>query len=103
MNTIPLNRERRKMNKKNKTKTFLFLSTVILVFLTFLAVKFLAQEQECDDTSENFTEHFNTTEFKDPTSSVSNWGNGFITLNRLGANFSVANPTAMQFTMGLPV
>ncbi len=92
MTTIRLKRERRKMSRVNKIKTLVFLLAIILVFL---AVKFLAQEQECNDTSENFVEHFNTTEYKDPSSSVSNWGGGFITLNRLGANFSVANPNAM--------
>ena len=66
-----------------------------LVIAGFFAVKFYAQQAcvEIPATAEPKPESFNTKTYKDEAlCSVSHWGDGYITLNRLGANFTVANP-----------
>ncbi len=73
--------------KKNKIKPFLilFLGTV---FVLFMAVSYWAEE--CTETIESHTENFETTEYKDEDiSSVDHWGEGYITMNKKGANFSI--------------
>ena len=79
------------MRKKFK---LMFLISIIIIVLV-LSIKFLAQE-ECVEYNGIFTETFDTTEYKDfQNSSVAHWGDGYITLNRLGAQFEVAEPTGM--------
>jgi len=80
------------MKEKKKILAFIFPLILAIVFFT---VKFWAQEPECSETVEDFIESFDTTDYKDPISSVGNWGNGYITLNRKGANFNVANPNSI--------
>jgi hypothetical protein len=67
----------------------------ILVIGGFFAAKFYAQVV-CVEHPASFTESFDSpTTYKDdspgppPACSVSHWGEGYITLNRLGANFTV--------------
>ncbi|MBU1186221.1 MAG: VCBS repeat-containing protein [Acidobacteria bacterium] len=56
---------------------------------------FQAQET-CTEFSGFFTENFNTTDYKDTiNSSVSDWPNGPVSLNYLGANFQVTEPSGM--------
>ena len=80
------------MSKKKKI-TLLFFPIIIIIAL--FAVRFWAQEPECTETNENFDESFNTTEYKDPESSVDHWGEGYVSLNRIGANFNITNPNSM--------
>jgi len=80
------------MRKKWK---LIFLTFPIIILIFILYIKFWAQE-ECSEYQGIFTESFDTTEYKDfENSSVAHWGDGYITLNRLGAQFEVAEPTGM--------
>jgi hypothetical protein len=77
---------------KNKRKTKVFFIPIIIVFSLFV-LKFWAQE--CVENVGSFTESFADTVYKDPASSVDHWGDGYITLNKLGANFTV--PDSLDF------
>jgi len=82
----------RQNKKKIKRTVFYFLLTLIGIFFS---LRFWAQ-QECIEYPGVFSESFDNTEFRDGAqSSVSNWGGGYITLNRLGANFKITNPNGM--------
>lgn len=68
---------------------------LFLLIAIFLAVKFWAQQQ-CTEYTEDFTENFDTTTYKDAQNSqIDMWPPGPIRLPRLGANFEVAQPTGM--------
>jgi hypothetical protein len=77
----------------------------VLLFLAIsgiIGLKFWAQVSECVEHAFGFTESFNNTDFKDEdNSSVAHWSDGppvdltgYITLNKLGSDFAVANPGA---------
>ncbi|MFW6128972.1 MAG: PilC/PilY family type IV pilus protein [Candidatus Aminicenantaceae bacterium] len=81
--------------KKNKIKIrkglILFLGTV---FVLFMAVSYWAEE--CTETTLSHIENYETIEYKDEdNSSVEHWGEGYITLNRLGASFPDPQSTNM--------
>jgi hypothetical protein len=77
------------MNKIRK-KAGLFIP--VFIAIAFLALKFWAQE-DCVEHSLNFAETFGTTTYKDvANSSVDHWGQGYITLNNIGASFWQQNP-----------
>jgi len=83
------------MNKK--IKKYMVFSFVALAFL-FTAFHFWAQSEseECTEYSVTVTETFENTTYKnEDKTSVAHWGDGYITLNYLGANFAVAQPSAM--------
>ncbi|HEX9902528.1 MAG TPA: VCBS repeat-containing protein, partial [Acidobacteriota bacterium] len=65
--------------------------------LLFLAWPFQGQlAPTCTESTDTFLENFDTTNYKNaPLSSVSNWPAGPITLNQLGANFDIVQPTGM--------
>ena len=51
---------------------------------------------ECVERTIRFLEPFDETTFRDAdTTSVDHWGEGYITLNRLGADFTITNPSYM--------
>ncbi|MFQ6108969.1 MAG: PilC/PilY family type IV pilus protein, partial [Candidatus Aminicenantales bacterium] len=78
---------------KRKKTMMLFLPIVAVILI--LAVNFMAQE-ECDEYSGSFSENFDTEDYKDiRNSSVANWPPGPISLNYLGANFQVTEPSGM--------
>ena len=82
-------RQYRKKIKRIAFPIFIFLVAVIF------SLRFWAQE-DCVEYPGIFSESFDNTEFKDEAqSSVANWGGGYITLNRLGANFKITNPNGM--------
>jgi hypothetical protein len=82
-----MNINRKKKNLKRMVFTFLF-----LLIASILTIKFWAQEEIIEYTA-IFNESFNTTDYKDQTlSSVAHWGEGYITLQKIGGNFSVRNP-----------
>lgn len=85
-----------------KAKKIALVFPVILLFAIF-AVQFWAQE-ECDETREDFDDKFNTVEWKDEGNSSVFWegggavdpqDNGIIRLNKVGANFDIAEPNGM--------
>jgi hypothetical protein len=77
------------MNKFRKNAGLFF---PILITIAFLALRFWAQE-ECVEHSLNFAETFGNTTYKDAAnSSVDHWGDGYITLNNIGASFWQQNP-----------
>ncbi len=84
--------------KTNAKKIALIIPVMFLI--VFFTIKFWAQE-ECVEIRENFQDSFDTTEWKDHENSSVYWpgagfaGSGEITLNRLGANFAVAEPNGM--------
>ncbi len=83
---------REEAEMKNKMRVWVVLiSALVLV----IAVRFWAQEI-CTEYEGFFTENFDTVDYKDiPHSSVAHWPSGPVTLNFLGANFQVAEPTGM--------
>jgi hypothetical protein len=70
---------------------FGFAMTFVIVLALFTAVHW-AQEVLCPENTDKFSESFSTTDYKDPTTSVDHWGEGYITLNKLGSNFEISNP-----------
>jgi len=80
-----------------KTKKILIFVIPICLVLGLLSAWFWAQEdpEECEEVRINFTDTFDSTDYKDPGSSVRWDGDGVITLNYLGANFSVIEPSGM--------
>jgi len=72
----------------NKTKKTLILAGCFIIVASGLK---WAQEL-CVEHTGTFIESFENVDYKDPSSSVAHWGEGYITLNRLGANFDVAIP-----------
>jgi hypothetical protein len=78
------------MNKLGKTwrKAFLLLVVTAVAFVGL----FYAQDV-CQEISGIFTEYFDNTTYKDePLTSTSHWGEGYITLNKLGSNFTMTVP-----------
>jgi hypothetical protein len=64
----------------------------ILALVGFLSVWDWAQEQ-CVEFFASFAESFDDTDFRDAdNTSVDHWGDGYITLNNLGADFAIRNP-----------
>ncbi|MFO7980090.1 MAG: VCBS repeat-containing protein, partial [Candidatus Aminicenantes bacterium] len=80
----------RRLRKKN-----IFLPILFLIFMGLIYIFISAQEETCEEELFTFTDHFDTTDFKAPQSTVSWTGNGEITLNWLGANFQVTEPSGM--------
>jgi hypothetical protein len=67
----------------------------ILVAIGIFAAWVRAQ-QPCVERILQFREPFDTTTYRDlDNTSVDHWGEGYITLNKLGADFSVSNPRYM--------
>jgi len=54
----------------------------LIFFLVVLLSTALFVWGKIKETKATFIENFNTTDYMDPTSTVSNWGNGFITLHK---------------------
>jgi Neisseria PilC beta-propeller domain len=69
----------------------------LLVIAGFFAVKFYAQQEPtCTEHLGTFTESFDNTTYKDVgLSSVDHWGQGYITLNKVGSNWLVENPVSI--------
>lgn len=87
---------------KKKAKKIALVFPVLLLFVIF-AVQFWAQE-ECDEIRENFEDTYSTVEWKDEDNSSVFWvgggavdpqDNGIIRLNKVGANFDIAEPNGM--------
>ena len=81
------------MSGLRKKKIFVPIILSLLIGIVFIFV--WAQEDECEEERINFTDTFDTTEWKAPQSTVTWTGNGEITLNWLGANFQVTEPAGM--------
>ncbi len=80
---------------KKLRKKSIFVLPVFIVFC-LLAVKFWAQEEDCDEDRFNFNETYDTTTYKDLANTSAHWvGNGIVRLSNLGANFSVVEPSGM--------
>lgn len=80
------------MNFKKRAAGLFFL---ILAGIAFLAVRFSAQEA-CTEFPISFTETFDSTTYRDAnTTSVDHWGDGYITLNKLGAQFTAGTPAVI--------
>lgn len=87
------------MNKKKRAAGLYFSIFLFLLVIGFIALRFWAQEA-CVEHPLSFAETFNTTDFEDiANSSVAHWTNGpppdlpgYVSLNRIGAEFMVRNP-----------
>jgi outer membrane protein assembly factor BamB len=80
------------MTKKTKIKLWIL---PLVVILAFIAIHLRAQQQ-CNEYTGNHTEDFSTLTYKDHAwCSVRNWTPAPITLNYLGANFEVTEPSGM--------
>jgi hypothetical protein len=78
------------MDKKKKILSVLM---PLVLIVSLFVVRYWAQEEIlCPQYTENFSESFDTTTFKDPSTSVDHWGEGYVTLNKLGSNFDITNP-----------
>jgi len=65
-----------------------------LVIAGFFVGLFYAQDV-CQEIFGVFTEYFDNTTYKDePVCSVSHWGEGYITLNKVGSNFKMTVPSS---------
>ncbi len=79
---------------RKRKKSLILFGPLIIIIMVF-ALKFWAQ-QECTEYRGNFTENFDTDDYKDvQNSSVANWPPGPVSLNFLGANFEVTEPAGM--------
>ncbi|MGB9836325.1 MAG: PilC/PilY family type IV pilus protein [Candidatus Saccharicenans sp.] len=77
-------------------KKYLLILGMIIIAASFLVLKFVGQQQEaCIEYTSSFTENFKTESHKDPSSSVSNWPSGPVSLEYLGANFAITQPGGM--------
>ncbi|MBN1222476.1 MAG: VCBS repeat-containing protein [Candidatus Aminicenantes bacterium] len=63
-----------------------------LIGLFFTVVHWAQEGDLCPQQTGDFSESFDTTAYKDPFTSVDHWGEGYITLNKLGSNFDITNP-----------
>lgn len=80
------------MTKKTKIKLLIL---PLVVIIAFVALHLRAQQQ-CNEYTGTFTEDFSTLTYKDHEwCSVRNWTPAPITLNYLGANFEVTEPSGM--------
>jgi len=76
-----------------KLKIWLGPCMALVIVLAFMTAVHWAQVAElCPEETDSFTESFNTTDYKDPSTSVDHWGDGYVTLNKLGSNFDITNP-----------
>ncbi|MCJ7682535.1 MAG: VCBS repeat-containing protein, partial [Candidatus Aminicenantes bacterium] len=83
--------DKRKKNGLGKGLRLILLSLLLI----WMGSHFQAQET-CTEFSGFFTENFNTTDYKDTdNSSVAVWPSGPVSLNFLGANFQVTEPSGM--------
>jgi hypothetical protein len=81
-----------RMSLRKKAAGLFFLT---LAGIAFLTVRFTAQEA-CTEFPISFTETFGTTTYRDAAdSSVDHWGDGSITLNKLGAQFTAGTPAVI--------
>jgi len=72
------------------------LIVLVLLVTAFIGLQNWAQEEECEEVREDFTDTFSTMGWKDQVNSSVYWpGNDEISLNRQGANFEVAEPNGM--------
>jgi len=79
----------------NRTKKKALIILPVILLICVFAGRFHAQQQ-CNEYTGTFTEDFSTDDYKDLVwSSVRNWPPAPITLNYLGANFQVTEPTGM--------
>ncbi|MCD6516457.1 MAG: hypothetical protein J7L72_03410, partial [Candidatus Aminicenantes bacterium] len=81
------------MSGLRKKKIFVPIILSLLIGIVFIFV--WAQEDECEEERINFTDTFDTTDWKAPQSTVTWTGNGEITLSWLGANFQITEPAGM--------
>jgi len=80
------------MTKKTKIKLWIL---PLVVIVAFVAMHLRAQQQ-CNEYTGTFTEDFSTLTYKDHAwCSVRNWTPAPITLDYLGANFEVTEPSGM--------
>ena len=78
---------RKKKNLKRIVLTSLFFLIASILFLKFWA------QGDIIEYNGIFTESFNDTNYKDEAKcSVARWGEGFISLRKIGGNFEVGNP-----------
>ena len=82
---------------KHAGNRIFFVGGLLCAGLLLLAWPFEGQDAPiCEETQNTFMENFDTTTYKNANlCSVSNWPAGPITLNRLGANFDIVQPTGM--------
>lgn len=81
------------MDRKKKAASIMSIILPLVLIFAIFVVRYWAQEEElCPQFTAHYSEDFNTTTYKDPTSSVDHWGEGYITLNKLGSNFDITNP-----------
>jgi len=66
--------------------------TFVIVLASVVAMHWAQVAELCPENTGIFSESFETTTYKDPSTSVDHWGEGYITLNKLGSNFDIANP-----------
>ncbi|UCE39772.1 MAG: VCBS repeat-containing protein [Candidatus Aminicenantes bacterium] len=80
------------MTKKIRFKLWILPLMAILAFIA----TYVWTQQQCTEYTGNFTEDFSTLTYKDHAwCSVRNWTPAPITLNYLGANFEVTEPSGM--------
>jgi hypothetical protein len=80
------------MTKKTKIKLLILPLIVIIAFVAM----FIRAQQQCNEYTGTYTEDFSTLTYKDHVwCSVRNWTPAPITLNYLGANFEVTEPSGM--------
>ncbi len=77
------------MKKKIKIIGIVVISIGLIAFIT---TKFWAQVAGCVEYTESFIEDFSTVDYRDDATSCAHWGEGYISLSKLGSNFDIANP-----------
>ncbi len=74
--------------KQKRSKVFGLIAASAVAFLGLVYA-----QDVCQENTGVFTEYFDNTDFKDhPLCSVSHWGEGYITLNKVGSNFTMTVP-----------
>jgi len=80
----------------SKKKKIIFIFLPLFITLSILVVKFRAQEDVCTEYTETIVEDFDTDLYKNAKmSSVAYWPPGPITLNWLGGNLDMKQPSGM--------
>jgi hypothetical protein len=65
----------------------------VLIVPAIAFIGLVYAQDVCQEITGTFTEYFDNTTYKDEAlSSVSHWGEGYITLNKLGSNFTMQVP-----------